>query len=61
MDYYDIENVKDYIDYITTIKETINNFDKIYDEKTNTPEVKKAKELIESLNGRKGKKNAVKV
>ncbi len=60
MDLYDIENVKDYIEYICLIKETINNFDKIYDNKTNTPEVKKAQALIDSMKY-KGKKNGSKI
>lgn len=55
MDLYDIENVKDFIEYITVIKETINNFDKIYDNKINTPEVKQVQALIDSMKY-KGKK-----
>jgi len=55
MDLYDIENVKDFIEYITVIKETINNFDKIYDNKINTPEVKQVQAIIDSMKY-KGKK-----
>lgn len=55
MDLYDIENVKDFVEYITIIKETINNFDKIYDNKINTPEVKQVQALIDSMKY-KGKK-----
>ena len=55
MDVYDIENIKCFVDYISIIKETINNFDRIYHEKTNTPEVQQMNSLIESYK-RKGNK-----
>lgn len=53
---YQIDNVIDFVDYMSIIKQTINNFDEIYYNKTNTDEVIMAKQLIESLNNKKGKK-----
>ena len=50
---YEIQNVDDFMDYMVIIKETVTNFDKIYYNKTNTPEVLQALKFIESLNGTK--------
>lgn len=50
---YEIENITDFMDYMVLIKETVTNFDKIYYNKTNTPEVLQALRFIESLNGHK--------
>lgn len=50
---YEIENITDFMDYMVIIKETVTNFDKIYYNKINTPEVLQALRFIESLNGHK--------
>jgi hypothetical protein len=50
---YDIENVFDFMDYMIIIKETISNFDNIYDEKINSSGVKSLQGVINTLKGGK--------
>lgn len=48
-DIHDIEDIKEFYEYICVIRETVANFDDIYDNKTNTDEVKATKAFIQTI------------
>lgn len=50
---YDIENVDDFMDYMIIIKDTVNNFDRLYDAKINTSGMQSLMGVINTLKANK--------
>lgn len=48
IDIYEIDNIKEFYDYICIIREVVTNFDSIFDEKTNNKQVQELKHFIET-------------
>lgn len=48
IDIYEIDNIKEFYDYVCIIREVVTNFDSIFDEKTNNKQVQELKHFIET-------------